>query len=144
MNYDSLSNSDAAVFTALVESICAPEPVYPPVSQTAAVDYFDRYLRASPAINRLGFRLILHIVEYAPLAIGLGHRFSRLEPMRRIDFIQRWSESRLRPLRVTFILFKGIVFMAYYGDESVLKACGYDPDANIERARALRHKEGRP
>lgn len=144
MNYDSLSNSEVAVFTALVESICAPEPVYPPVSQTAAVDYFDRYLQASPAINRLGFKLILHIVEYAPLVVRPGRRFSRLEPIKRVDFILRWSESRLRPLRVVFELMKGIVFMAYYGDDSVLKACGYDPDANIERARTLRRKEGRP
>ena len=41
-------------------------------------------------------------------------------------------------------LMKGIAFLAYYGDDRVMRGLGYDADAVIERGRAVRAKEGRP
>jgi len=34
--------------------------------------------------------------------------------------------------------------LAYYGDDAVMLRLGYDAEANLQRGRELRAKEGRP
>jgi hypothetical protein len=98
---------------------------------------------ASPRINRVGFRAMLRMLELAPLARGHRRRFTKLEPRERDRFLHGLDKSRFLLLRVVARLFKTLAVMSYYGDPKVLVAGGYDADANIARARALRSREGR-
>jgi hypothetical protein len=35
-------------------------------------------------------------------------------------------------------LLEGIASLSYYGDDAVMRRVGYDPDANVARAREVR------
>ena len=39
---------------------------------------------------------------------------------------------------------QGFGQLAYYGDDQVMLRIGYDAEANIARARAVRERDGRP
>jgi hypothetical protein len=41
-------------------------------------------------------------------------------------------------------LLKSMAFLAYYGDDRIMLRCGYDAEANLQRGRELRAREGRP
>jgi hypothetical protein len=138
-----LNRREAEIFAALAETYCGPEPAFPPVSSTDSVAFIDRLAAESPRLNRFGFRAILRLVELAPLARGYRARFTALEPARRTEFVRRMDRSRWLFLRIGSRLLKTLTLMSYYGDARVLYAVGYDPDANIARARALRKEQGR-
>jgi hypothetical protein len=130
----------ARAFEALVETVVAPGGVLPPVSRTDAVAAFGQILAASPAINRTGLRALLGVVEVGPLATADRRRFSRLAPERRLAWLQRLEHGAAGPA------FEGLVALAklaYYGDDGVMGALGYDADANLARGRALRAAEAR-
>ena len=47
-----------------------------------------------------------------------------------------------RRVRDLVKLVEGIAFLAYYGDDAIMRRLGYDP--TVERARRLRAAEARP
>ena len=59
------------------DTVVAPAAA-PPIDDTDAVAFFDRFLGQSPALNRLGLRAMLYAFELAPLATGAGARLRRL------------------------------------------------------------------
>jgi hypothetical protein len=134
---------EAAVFASLTDAYCRPEPAFPPVAATDAVAFIDAFSARSRALNRIGFRGILWAVELAPLVRGYGATFTALAAERRAEFVRSLDRSRWPLLNIGFRLLKTLAVMSYYGDAGVLRASGYDPEANIARARALRRAEGR-
>ena len=128
---------------ALTDAYCAPVPRLPPVDRSDAATFVDGLAAASPAVNRIGFRVILRLVDLAPIVRGHGRRFTRLSRQQRDDFLHGLDRSRWFLLRVTARLLKTITLMSYYGDSGVLRAVGYDPDANLARGRRLRGGEER-
>ena len=139
-----LTPREASIFACLVDTVAAPEPLLPPVSQTDAAFFFDRWLAASPGPNAMGLRGLLYLAELAPLALGFGHRFRRLAVDERVRYIDAIEHSRNVQVRQVSKLIKGVAFLSYYGDDDVMRRLGYDADAKLERSRALRAKEGRP
>jgi hypothetical protein len=135
---------EAAVLAALVEAYCRPEPVLPPVEATDAVAFVDRFAADSRFLNRTVFKAILRAIDLAPFVAGERKRFTRLDADRRARFVSRLDRSRLQLLPILSKLLKTLTLMSYYGDLAVLRAAGYDPQANVERGRALRVKEARP
>jgi hypothetical protein len=140
----SLRAREAAVFASITEAYCRPEPDLPPVARTDAVAFIDDFAVRSRALNRVGFRLILWVVEFAPLLRGYGATFTRLAADRQARFVRALDRSRWQLLQVGFRLLKTLAVMSYYGDPGVLRAIGYDAEANVARGRALRRAEGRP
>jgi hypothetical protein len=138
-----LSRREAEIFAAVADVYCAPEPVFPPVSTTDSVAFIDTLAAGSPRINRIGFRAILRLLELAPLARHRA-RFTALDRDRRARFVRGLDRSRWLVLRITSRLLKTVAIMSYYGDPRVLHAAGYDSEANLARARAVRREEGRP
>ena len=130
----------ARSFESLVETVAAPGGVLPPVSRTDAVAAFEVILAASPAINRIGLLALLRAVELGPLVTADRRRFSRLAPERRLAWMQRLERSPAGPVFEALI---AMAKLAYYGDDGVMGALGYDADANRARGRALRAAEGR-
>ena len=139
-----LSPREASIFACLVDTVAAPEPLLPPVAQTDCAFFFDRWMAASPALNARGLRGLLHLLELMPLVLGYGARLRRLPVDKRVDFIRRIERSRNVQVKQLVKLIKGAAFLAYYGDDDVMRRIGYDAQANVERGRLLRAREGRP
>jgi hypothetical protein len=132
------------VFAALTDSFCEPAFPLPAVGDSDAVAFMGELASGAPRINRAGFRVILRLVDVAPLVRGHRRRFRRLSRSERVRFLHGLDKSRWFVLRVAARLLKTLTVMSYYGDPAVLRATGYDPDAVVARARALRAEQQRP
>ena len=138
-----ISGREASIFACFTDAVVAPEPVLPPVRQTDAVAFFDRWLARLPRANRVGLRALLVLVELAPL-VTHGRRLRRLDRQRRDDWVRRVEHSANGHVRLLMKLMQSAAQLAYYGDDAILLRLGYDPEANLERGRRLRAAEGRP
>jgi hypothetical protein len=139
-----LTPREASIFACLVDTVAAPEPLLPPVAQTDCAFFFDRWMAASPTLNARGMRALLHVFELAPLFLGYGARLRRLPVEQRVAYLKSIERSRNPHVRQLTKLIKGAAFLAYYGDDAIMRRVGYDPDATLSRGRELRAKEGRP
>jgi hypothetical protein len=138
-----LQPREAAIFAALTDAYCAPVPSLPPVGDTDAAAFVSELAAGSPSVNRIGFRVILRLVDVAPLVRGYRMRFTALARAQRDEFLNGLDTSRWFLLRTAARLLKTITLMSYYGDPGVLREIGYDPDANATRGHDLRAKWGR-
>jgi hypothetical protein len=132
---------EASIFACLVDTVAAPGPLLPPVAETDAVRFFGEYLARSPRTNAIGLRALLTAADVGPLALGFRRRLRALAPADRARYLDRLERSPARQLAKAL---KGIALLCYYGDDGLLVRIGYDPDANLRRARELRVREGRP
>jgi hypothetical protein len=139
-----LAPREASIFACLVDTVAAPEPLLPAVARTDCAFAFDRWMAAGPALNARGMRGLLLALEVMPLAMGYGNRFRRLSRAERTRFIRAIEHSSNRHVKQLVKALKGAAFLAYYGDDTVMRQVGYDAQANLERARAVRLSEGRP
>jgi hypothetical protein len=139
-----LSPREASIFACVCDTVVAPEPALPPVRDTDAVEFLDRWLARSPRLNRIGLRLLLYACELAPRLVGLDARLRTLPAPERARALEVLEQVRSRQVREGVKAVKGIAFLSYYGDDAVMLRLGYDPDANTARGRELRALEGRP
>jgi hypothetical protein len=139
-----LAPREASIFACLVDTVAAPEPLLPAVALTDCAFAFDRWMAAGPALNARGMRGLLLALEVMPVAMGYGKRFRRLSRAERARFLGAIEHSSNRHVKQLVKALKGAAFLSYYGDDSVMRQVGYDAQANLERARAVRLREGRP
>jgi hypothetical protein len=139
-----LKPREAAVFAGLADAYCAPAAPLKEVGDSDAVAFARTLVAASPRVNRIGFRVILRAVDLAPFLRGYRSRFRSLGRSERGAFLDGLDDSRWFIVRVAGRLLKTVTLMSYYGDTGVLAQLGYDPESNLQRARALRGTEGRP
>jgi hypothetical protein len=138
-----ISGREASIFACFTDAVVAPEPVLPPVRETDAVAFFDRWMGRLPRANRIGMRGLLLVAELAPVATH-GRRLRRLDRGRRSAWVQSVEHSRNGHVRMLMKLMQSAAQLSYYGGDSVLRSLGYDPEANLRRGRELRALEGRP
>lgn len=141
---NSISDREASIFACFVETVVAPQPLLPPVSDTDAAAFFDRWMTLAPKANAAGLRAAIFAIEVAPLALGHRRRMRKLGRAERARYLQQLEKHKAAPIRQATKALKGIAFLCYYGDDGLMKQLGYDPDANVERGRRLRIAEGRP
>ena len=139
-----LSPREASIFACLADTVVAPEPVLPPVRETDAVAFFDRWMARAPRVNRIAVRGLLYTLETGPRLLGFGARMRRLTPERRAEYLRAIERSSVPQLRQLAKLLQGFGQLAYYGDDGIMVRLGYDADANVARGRGLREREGRP
>ncbi|HEX8065784.1 MAG TPA: hypothetical protein VF520_04565 [Thermoleophilaceae bacterium] len=139
-----ISGREASIFACLTDAVVAPEPVLPPVRETDAVAFFDRWMTLLPRANRVAMRFLLLVAELAPILGGRGRRLRRLDRPGRVEWVQSVERSPNVHVRTIAKLMESAAKLAYYGDDGVLGRLGYDPDALLARARELRAREGRP
>ncbi len=139
-----LSPREASIFACLADTVVAPEPLLPPVRETDAVAFFDRWMARSPRVNRVALRVLLYTLEAGPRALGFGARMRRLSPPRRAEYLRAIEQHQIPQLRQLAKLLQGFGQLAYYGDDQVMLSIGYDAEANVARGRALRKRDGRP
>jgi hypothetical protein len=135
---------ERAIFNCFADTVVAPEPLLPPVAQTDAADFYAEWLALAPRLNAVALRAAVTGLDLAPLALGFRHRLRRLDRGERVEVLRRMEKARSAPARQEIKALKGIAFLCYYGDDGLLKPLGYDADANVARAQALREAEGRP
>ena len=139
-----LSPREASIFACLADTVVAPEPVLPPVRETDAVAFFDRWMERAPRLNRIGFRAMLYSLEMGPRLLGFGARMRRLTREQRAEYLRALEQHRSPQLRQLAKLLQGFGQLAYYGDDRVMLRIGYDAEANVTRGRQLRKRDGRP
>ena len=139
-----LSPREASIFACLADTVVAPEPLLPPVRDTDAVAFFDRMMGRAPRVNRVALRTLLYALETGPRLLGFGARMRSLTPEQRAEYLRAIEQNRLPQLRQLGKLMQGLGQLAYYGDDQVMLRIGYDAEANIARARAVRERDGRP
>src|SRR4051794_23722825 len=83
-----LTPREASIFACLVDAVAAPEPLLPPVRETDAAFFFDRWMAASPTANAIGMRALLWVLELAPFGLGYRARFRRLSLDDRIRYVK--------------------------------------------------------
>jgi len=131
---------EADVFACLTDAVVAPGDGLPALDRTDAVGFLAGYLDASPRANRIGLRAMLLALEAGPLALGFGARLRRLPSPARHAYLSRLERGPLAPLAQAL---EALAKLAYYGDDGVMRALGYDPDAVVARGRAVRREEAR-
>jgi len=139
-----LTPREASIFACLADAVVAPEPILPPVRETDAVAFFDRWMARAPRLNRVALRSLLYTLELAPRFLGFGRRMRQLDPMQRADYLRAIERNRLPQLRQLAKLMQGLGQLSYYGDDRVMLRLGYDAEANVQRGRDLRARDGRP
>jgi hypothetical protein len=144
MKFAALTPREASIFACLTDTVVAPEPVLPPVRETSAVEFLDRWLTRAPRLNRIALRGLLYAAELSPLLVGQRRRLRRLDEPGRVAALERLDHGGPPAARQIVKLLKGIACLAYYGDDTVMLQLGYDATANVDRARRLRAAEGRP
>jgi hypothetical protein len=140
MTLTAMSRREAGIVASLVDAVAAPGGALPPASRTDAVSAFDALLARVPALNRIGLRALLWMIELRPAVGGWRRRLHRLEPAER-DVCLDALERGLLGLPVEGLL--ALAKLAYFGDAGVMRALGYDADAVVARGRALRTAEER-
>ena len=144
MSLQALSGREASIFACLCDTVVAPEPLLPPVRDTDAAFFFDRWMARAPRVNRFALRGLLLTIEVAPLTLGFGGRLRQLDPQARARYLEAAERRGPPQLRQLTKLVKGMAFLSYYGDDRVMLRVGYDAEANVRRGRELRLMEGRP
>jgi hypothetical protein len=139
-----LSPREASIFACLADTVVAPEPLLPPVRDTDAVAFFDRWMGRAPRVNRVALRALLYALETGPRLLGFGTRMRRLTSEQRAEYLRALERNRLPQLRQLAKLMQGFGQLAYYGDDHVMLRIGYDAEANVARGRAVRERDGRP
>jgi hypothetical protein len=139
-----LTPREASIFACVCDTVVAPLAPLPPVRETDAVAFLDRWLVASPRLNRAGLRALIYAAELAPRALGLRGRLRALPVDERAIALERAGAAGRPEAKALLKLIKSIAFLAYYGDDAVMARLGYDADAVVGRARAVRVKEARP
>ncbi|HVY62613.1 MAG TPA: hypothetical protein VHF22_13215, partial [Planctomycetota bacterium] len=120
-------SADLPVVRALFDALVAHEDGgLPDPGAVGAIDEYDRLLARLPREDALLYRVALALLEWEPLARGLGGRFSRLGLAARREHLERWARSRLLPLRAGYAALKTLALIAYYTREATWPAMGYD------------------
>ena len=144
MTLQVLTPREASIFACVCDTVVAPEPLLPPVRETDAVGFLDRWLAAAPALKRIGLRSLLYAAELAPRLMGGRGRLRALPEAERVAALEAADRARRPEVRAVVKLVKSVAFLAYYGDDDVMSRLGYDADAVVVRGRELRAREGRP
>jgi hypothetical protein len=113
-----LSPREAAVFACLADTLLAPRPPLPPVTQTDAVAAFDAWLARAPRVNRFGARAAL-------LALAAA-RWPRRSPERRLATLDAIAHRGPAGRGVIEAL-RAAAAVSYYGDTNVSSLLGYAP-----------------
>lgn len=143
-NLEAISAREASIFACVCDTVVAPEPVLPPVRETDATFFFDRWMARSPRSNRLALRALLRVIDLAPLALGFRRRLRALPEAERAACLRAAERARLPQLRQLTKLVKTMALLAYYGDDQVMLRIGYDAEAVARHGRQLRAAEARP
>lgn len=116
-----------AVFRAVATTI-VPEAGHLGPSEWDDVEaIIARALARRPRRLRRQFALLLILLEWLPV-LRYGRRLSRLDPARRLAFLERLEAAPLVLVRRGFWGLRTLIQMGYYGRPAAAAAIGYRAD----------------
>jgi hypothetical protein len=99
----------------------------PSADDTDVAGFVDAWVgRMHPSVRRDLGRFLGYLEHLAPVAVGLGSRFSRLGPDEQDRVLAAVEASSNDLLRAGFDGIKSLVFMGYYRDPRTWSIMGYD------------------
>lgn len=135
-----ISGREASMFACFADLVVDPAGTLPPIATTTAVEAFDATLAASPRFNRRGLRAAVLAIELAPLALGYGKRLRRLPRPQRQAALRRLEHTPV--IADVLKALRGLAHLTYYGDDTVQRLLGYDPELVLARAAQARGPRG--
>ncbi len=104
-----------------------PDASIPGADDTDVVGFVDGWMaRMHPGLKRDLGRFLGYLEHLAPVAVGLGSRFTRLDPADQDHVLASVESSSSDLLRAGFEGLKSLVFMGYYRDPRTWSILGYD------------------
>jgi hypothetical protein len=99
----------------------------PGADDTDVAGFVDGWIaRMHPSLRRDLGRFLGYLEHLAPVAVGMGSRFSRLDPEDQDRVLAGLEASSSDLLRAGFDGLKSLVFMGYYRDPRTWSILGYD------------------
>ena len=127
---------EASIFACLADTVVAPEPLLPPVRDTDAAAFLDRWLEAAPRLNRIGLRALLHARSSAPRALGARAQAAPA-PGGRARARARGARAPRQPTRAGAAAAREADRLpGYYGDDAVMLRAGLRRRREPARARS--------
>lgn len=110
-----LDADQAAILTAVAETLLPPAPGFPTVQEVRLVERIDAKLATVPAEDLEDVRSLLTAFEYgAPVLGPAAGRFTALSDAARERYLAGWERSRLAFKRTGFHALKYLVLLYYY------------------------------
>ncbi len=111
--------------------IAAPDrpgdPTIPSADDTDVAGFVDAWVgRMHPSVRRDLGRFLGYLEHLAPVAVGMGSRFTRLGPDDQDRVLSAVEASDSDLLRAGFDGIKSLVFMGYYRDPRTWSIMAYD------------------
>lgn len=118
-----------------------PAPALTPELEEKVVSQSLRLLQYMHPMTRLGMRLALAVVDWAPrwrfFSFRRLHRLPRERAERLLD---RMGHSRIPILRTLVFVVRGLILSMYFDQREVHEALDYDPESFINGRIALRRR----
>jgi hypothetical protein len=137
-----LSSGSERALGGVVRALLPPPPAPRPADIEARVTTHVRVmLQYMPAALRLGFILMMHLLEWSPLwRFSAFSKLSKLPAERGSRILAGIASSRLAPLRMMMLAPKAIVLSAYFDQDEVHAALDYEPRSFIQGRIARRNE----
>ena len=135
--YKVLTRYEAEILRAAIPDVLGEDRGLPPVDAERIVRWIDtQYLAKSTFEFRLLYRFLILALQFLfPFLFGSEYKiFLQLSPEEKQRLFNKWAQSRLYLLRNSFTIFRLAICFAYYGQDEVSKAIGYDAEAKLEEA----------
>ena len=135
--YKVLTRYEAEILRAAIPDVLGEDRGLPPVDAERIVRWIDtQYLAKSTSAFRLLYRFLILALQFLfPFLFGSEYKiFLQISPEEKQRMFNKWAQSRLYLLRNSFTIFRLAICFAYYGQDEVSKAIGYDVEAKLEEA----------
>ena len=119
----------------------APAPEVSGELEENVIDQCLRLLQYMHPITRLGFKLAMFLVDWAPLWRFKGpRRLTKTEPTKAAYIIKRMGLSRFPIVRTLVFAVRGLLLSTYFDQPEVHEALGYRPVPFMQSRMALRQR----
>lgn len=119
----------------------SPAPPLTAELEDRIVDQLLRLIQYMHPMIRLGIRLSMWLVDWAPRwRLKSWRRLTKLDRERAEKILDRLGLSRLPIVRTTVFIVRGLVLSAYYDQPEVHQAINYEPIPFIKSRMTLRNQ----
>ena len=119
----------------------SPAPPFTPDLEDRIVDQLLRLIQYMHPMIRLGIRLSMWLVDWAPRwRLRSWRRLTKLDRERADKLLDQLGLSRLPIVRTTVFIVRGLVLSAYYDQPEVHQAINYEPIPFIKSRIELRNR----
>ncbi|MFO0677123.1 MAG: hypothetical protein U0169_11345 [Polyangiaceae bacterium] len=137
-----MGEGTVSALAAITRALCppAPAPVLPDLEERIVRQVRVMLAYMEPPVA-LGFRVAVHVLDWSPVwRFRALARLRDMEPDVASRFVDSLGEKPGRVMRLLLLGVKGIVLSAYFDQDEVHRALGYDPVPYMESRVALRRR----